>query len=719
MTEADLTPTGSDEEEETPKSVEEEKISAKTSEEVEKKRNLFNPAEVEWISDMIPQTKNKIMKKIMIYQMKRLRKYINYLQKPLFKIINFFGKRILQFFGLEPLDYEVVRLKEYLVTSFDGAKLATDVYLPKPVFKEKYKAPTILIRLPYWKDSVSILGYFFASMGYCTVLQDTRGCAHSKPYGTNSFLIYEGPDGLTTLSWITKRFWYNGKIGMWGMSYFGITQLAILAALSEEHKGLVTCLNPGMASFHSVLYHPRGLLPIGMGASIYNIFRGVTANYEINLPSDIFDDEKKIPDRMVKYPLLNLYNEKIGEPSWTLHFNDLAKVEDPRKIFTVLNEKLGLKLKINEGDTGEFEKLLKLTAYDRTLNPQSLLFPFGLRFNFQPTVPMLYLGGHYDMFQEEFWRDLKVMQAKAPEYCKKNFKIVIGPWAHGGMDQAFNDRGSMALFQKISLKDTVDLARKFMPMNWFNFFLKRGKTNISKIPPIQVFILNKKIWRNFKSWPPRTREMKLYLHSEGSANSRFGNGVLSTKKPVDEPADKYDFDPANPVITQGGRFLFQVSGPHNQLNVEKRTDILVYTTDKLDEGIEIIGEVRLKFYASSSAKDTDFMAKLVDVSSSGRKAINILDDGVRARFRESIDEPTLLKPDNVYEYEINLGTIAVYFPKGHRIRLELTSSNYPKYDINANLGGDENEQGYIIAQQKIFHNSQHPSHLILPLFMEF
>ena len=272
-------------------------------------KNIFDNREVESILDQFPLMKSKMFNRLLEFYIPYVRKLMNFINKPLFKLFKRFGTRIGVFMGLEPPKYEVVRLKEYLIPLQDGAKLATDVYLPKPVFDERYRAPTMLIRLPYWKDMVGILGYFFASMGYVTVLQDTRGCAHSKKYGTNTFLMFEGVDGLQTLGWITKRFWYNGKIGMWGLSYFGITQLAIAAAMSEEHRGLVTCMNPGMCSYHNVLYHPFGLQPVGMGASIYNVFHSITKHYELESVTDLLVDERMIPERLSKYPKINLYNE--------------------------------------------------------------------------------------------------------------------------------------------------------------------------------------------------------------------------------------------------------------------------------------------------------------------------------------------------------------------------------------------------------------------------
>ncbi len=676
--------------------------------------NKFDSRDVEWILDQFPMAKSKILNTLMKSNAQQFIKLSNYAQKPLLKLFKWFGRRIALFLGLEPPEYEVVRLKEHLVTSTDGGKLATDVYLPKPVFQEHYKAPTLLIRLPYWKDMTCILGYFFASMGYVTVLQDTRGCAHSKPYGSNSFLMYEGEDGLQTLRWISKRFWYNGKIGMWGMSYFGITQLAVLG----NNDGLLTCANPGMASFHNIFYHKYGLMPVGMAASVYGVFSSITKNYELESISAMFEDKSRIPDRLSKYPTLNLYNEKLGEKRYLLHYNDLAQLGDIQTIIQTLNEKLGLKLQLNAEDKGEYEKLLKATLFDRTLNPQSVMFPHALNFNFKPTIPLLYIGGHYDMFQEEFWNDYDLIQKEAdPDYCKKNYKVVVGPWAHGGMDIAFNTNGGSTT--SFSMKKIVELARNFMPMWFFNYFLKKGGKDISKYPPLQIYILNREIWRKFKAWPPQTTELKLFMHGN-KANSRFGDGLLSNQEPKEEPADEYDFDPANPVAMKGGRHLFFINGRHDQAKIEERTDVLVYSTEKLKEGVEVIGKIKLIFYASSSAKDTDFTAKLVDVFPNGKKAINILDDGVRARYREGdLENPSFLEPNEVYRFEIDLGTTAIYFPKNHRIRVELSSSNFPRFDINSNLAGEQNDKGYIIAHQKIFHTAQYPSHLILPLYKKY
>jgi hypothetical protein len=189
-------------------------------------------------------------------------------------------------------------------------------------------------------------------------------------------------------------------------------------------------------------------------------------------------------------------------------------------------------------------------------------------------------------------------------------------------------------------------------------------------------------------------------------------------KPADEPFDEFDFDPSDPVNTRGGRFLILRSGKLNQSEIEKREDILIYTSEKLKEGMEILGEVRLIFYASSSCIDTDFMVKLVDVHNE-KKVMNIIDNGIRARYREGLSKTKLLNADKIYEYDLYIGSTGYFVKKNHKIRIEITSSNFPRFDINSNLGGKKSDKKlYQIAHQKIFHDEDHPSRLILPIYKE-
>ena len=658
----------------------------------------FNSAEVDFNLGPMGLLSNKFMKK----SLKSLLHLLDYAQVPLFKILKGLGT-IRYFLGLGKMEDEVVRLKEVLVPLHDGAKLATDVYLPKKVFREKSKGPTILVRLPYWKDTMSILGYFLSSFGYITVLQDIRGCAHSQKHGTNSFTFYETIDGVETLQWIAKRFWYNGRIGMWGGSYFGLTQLA----LAEDNAGLLTCLCPFQCAFANILQHPGGFTQLGEAAALMPIYHFVTS-YDLTFDTKAFGITEMI-ERLTHNPLANLYNEPLIPKEKLVSWAELAKLKIPQERIELINKKLGLNWSVNKQDTGEFPKFLRHLFYDRNIDINYEFFAHAFGCQYRPTTPILQTGGLFDLFLDENFLDLKNLLKIAPEYCRTQYKLVIGPWVHGGIP--------MTPSAGISLGKMIEVFRNFFPFWWFDYWMKGPEKKDLKTPLLRMYVLNKNLWRNFNRWPPTTHEMKLYLHSQGHANSRFGEGTISTIAPPEEPADEYDFNPANPVTTKGGRNLVLSAGGLDQSHLEERPDILVYTSEALKEGIEVIGEVKLIFYAASSAKDTDFTGKLVDVYPNGKKGINVLDNGIRARYRDGdLKNPSLLEPHQVYRYEINLGTTAVYFPKKHRIRIEISSSNYPKYDINSNLAGERNVQGFIIAKQKIFHESQYPSHLILPVF---
>jgi putative CocE/NonD family hydrolase len=232
-------------------------------------------------------------------------------------------------------------------------------------------------------------------------------------------------------------------------------------------------------------------------------------------------------------------------------------------------------------------------------------------------------------------------------------------------------------------------------------------------PSIKYWVMGRRIWRYTEKWPPENIEYKkLFIHSKKGANSIKGDGMLNFKEPVNEREDTYTFDPMNPVITKGGRNLGILKGAQNQKDAEKRNDVLVYSTKPLKEGLEVTGPVKMSLYASSTAIDTDFMVKLVDVYPRG-KAINILDAGIRARYRNGDAEPSLIEPLKIYKYEIELGNTSYYFRKDHKIRIEITSSNFPRFDINSNLGGESGD--YLVAEQKIYHTKGYPSSLSIPV----
>ncbi|NVM52938.1 MAG: CocE/NonD family hydrolase [Candidatus Helarchaeota archaeon] len=637
--------------------------------------------------------------KLMNFIINNIPQLMDYLQGPILKILSII-KPIGRLMGFGTPKHKVIRLKEHLMSLKDGAKLATDIYLPEHIFKKKGKGPTFLVRLPYGKDLMSIVGYLFASLGFVVVLQDIRGCMHSRDYGTNSFMLSEGTDGLETLHWISKRFWYNGRIGMWGGSYFGLTQLAV----SEKTDGLLTCINPFESCTANFLAHRGGLHLHGFKIAFYPICNLVT-NSTLSFNFDKAGDEKVLKKLM--NPKFNLYNEPLQTTKYLISWSEVATLKTFEEQVNLLNERLGLKWNPKKKDVGEFEKLLNELFYYGRVKNDSEFFAHALDYQYRPLTPILAIAGLFDPFCDGTIQDLKKFQEVSPDYCKKHFKLIIGPWTHGGMEDP----------SPKALKTLISFGQTLLSTWWFDYWLKGEEKETLDIPMVRIYILNKGIWRHFNAWPPKSEELKLYIHSKGNANTRFGDGILSITPPEKEPPDEYVFDPLDPCPTRGGRNLLIDNGTKDQSDIEERSDVLVYTSEKLEKGIEIIGEVKLVFFAASSARDTDFMAKLLDVLPNGKKAFNILDDGIRARFREGdLENPSLLEPSKIYRYEINLGTAAIYFPKGHRIRLEISSSNFPRFDINSNLAGEEHKDGCITANQKIFHDSQHQSHVILPVY---
>ncbi|NHI93456.1 MAG: CocE/NonD family hydrolase [Candidatus Lokiarchaeota archaeon] len=621
------------------------------------------------------------------------------------KYVDKYAVRIAMFiFKLGKPETSCVKLKETLISTDDGALMATDIFVPKETFETRGKAPTILVRLPYWKLAFGIFGYVLARLGYVTILQDIRGSASSIDHGTNSFFLSETADGIATLNWIKKRFWYNGKMGMWGPSYLGMTQLT----LSLDNNGSINCLVPSIISYSSMFHHDGGLTTWGIQSSVYCVLIAITRSKRLVLDNSEMDFEKYV-EKLVRSPIISMYNEPLNSNRYLLDIKGLKELDIKEKIKKI-NQKFNLNLNISKKDDGSFQKLIKFIFYDRKLRINHEYLPTVPEYDFSKLkTPILMVGGWYDMFSDYILHDFNVIMKNAPEETKRNFKLIMGPWAHANVGHPDH------------LQDVAGLPgfiKEIIPIWWYDYWLKNEESDMIRSPPLKIYVMGKNVWRYLNEWPPKESEfVKYYLHSKGNANSRFGDGLLSQIEPKNEPSDKYDFNPMNPVITNGGNNLDMTLGAKDQRKTEKRTDILVYTSEPLKKSIEVTGKIQLIFYATSSAKDTDFMAKLVDVYPNEKKAINILDNGIRARYRNyDLENPSFIEPNKIYEYTINLGSTSIYFKKNHRIRLEISSSNFPKYDINSNLAGEKNKKGYKIARQEIFHDFEHPSYLILPIY---
>jgi putative CocE/NonD family hydrolase len=307
---------------------------------------------------------------------------------------------------------------------------------------------------------------------------------------------------------------------------------------------------------------------------------------------------------------------------------------------------------------------------------------------------------------------LKMREKGGSQIARKGQHVLMGPWVHGS--RLHNFIGALNFGPNGSGAGAFATSRH---IDFFNTYLRGMESKY--LVPIRYFVMGRKRWRNADTWPlPETQWQRFYLHSRGHANSTAGDGVFNREEPVIESPDIYVYNPLDPVPTRGGRLnpdLNQAAGPQDQSTIEKRNDVLCYTTPELKEEIEITGPLKLHLFASTSTKDTDFFVKMVDVYPNGM-AINMAEGCIRARYRKSILKPELITPGEICEYLIDLSSTSNLFGKGHRIRIDIASSNFPRFERNMNTGNPFGEDAAgIPAMQTIFHQPGYASCIDLPV----
>ncbi len=537
----------------------------------------------------------------------------------------------------------------------DGITLSADIYCPLDSSHTSRKYPVILTRTPYMKLSERMLvpAKYFAERGYVFVAMDVRGRGDSD--GTFVPYFHEGQDGYDAIEWCASQPWSDGNVGTIGSSYPGCIQW--LAALQKPPhlKAMVVRVTPSDPFVET----PTGL-PSPMTLCWLHYVSG-----RMNQLMEAVDW-----DRVYEHLPLMTMDEKAGRRNSNWRANiEHSHLDD------------------------YWESLCYQNKYD------------------QVDVPVLHISGWYD--DEQIGTPLNYIGMTtygATPAARASQRLLMGPWGHvvnTATKLGEVDFGPQAL---------IDMRAE--ELRWFNRWLK-GYTNIrvtSEEFPVRIFVMGANEWRDEREWPlVRTQWTPFYLHSGGSANSRFGDGTLSTRKPEAEPTDNYHYDPAHPVPFITDPTSSQIGGPDDYSAIERRDDVLVYVTEPLQEELEVTGPIRIDLYASSSAPDTDFMAKLVDVWPSG--FVQRLCDGmVRARFREGMDRPSLIEPGRIYKFSIDCWNISQLFKTGHRIGLEISSSAFPKYDRNLNTGaplGVTTEMA--VAEQRIYHDVEHPSAVVLPI----
>ena len=560
---------------------------------------------------------------------------------------------------------EIVIENRVPVPMRDGVTLFADVY--RPVGDGRH--PVIVSRTPYSTErapSAYAAAVYFSRRGYAYVFQDVRGRHESE--GNWEPFRDDSEDGYDSIEWAAAQPWSNGKVGMEGGSYLGHVQWRAA----------------GAAPPHLVAIFPRVA-----STSIYHDWITVNGGWRLafNFGWGPVRQESRImqntgPHTMQGGPESIAYDRVV----WHLPLNEMQALVGRNAQF--------------------YDDWLAHPDYDDYWQPLNIEERFE-----SVRVPVHVMGGFFDIFAQGTLRGYAGMSTRGgTESARRGSQMVIGPWEHGVSRSAGEvDWGEAALV------DTNALA-----LRWFDHWLKGMDNGLRQEPPVKIFVMGRNEWRYEHEYPlDRTRYTPLYLDSAGNANGSQGNGRLDWDKPAENsPPDRYRYDPDNPVPSLGGANCCGVatpSGAQDQRPIERRADVLVYTTSILDEPVEIVGPVKLVLHASSSAVDTDFIAKLVDVYPDGR-SINIAEGILRARHRDGLDRQVLMDPGEVYELEIDMIATANLFRAGHRIRVHVTSSHFPQFARNLNNGKPYGTSAsFVTAEQTVHHSSGRPSHIVLPI----
>lgn len=570
---------------------------------------------------------------------------------------------------------EVLLEKNIACPMRDGTILYADVYRPN-VDK---KFPVLLKRLPYDKDSPFYSHRYLdtnrlVQNGYIVILQDVRGRFASE--GEFIPIINESEDGYDAVEWAAKLPYSTGEVGMFGMSYYGYTQL--LAA--KEQPPHLRAIFPTMTSSGSM--STLGKLDEETPYSLDTSASMALETFAPDLLKRKYKDPKEYAEKMEK---LTEYIDQLGDWINYMPINEwppLKELEVGDYFFETLN-----------GDVSE-EDSSNMSVSDKYDQIQ---------------VPAYHVAGWYDNFLLPTIQNYNGLAKKAEnKEARDNQKLLIGPWAHGVFNSSIGERS----FGMRASGDSIDQIESLTDLHirWFDHWLKEKDTLNKEEAPIKLFIMGINKWREENEWPlARTSYTPYYLHSNGRANTRFGDGSLSLEKPKDKSTDTYIYDPKDPVPTHGGATLYG-GGPRDQRPIEERKDVLVYTSDPLKVPLEVTGPIKVKLWAKTDAESTDFTAKLMDVQPDGT-AYNLTDGIVRTKKQ---------KKDNsigeVVEYEIDLWSTSNVFLPGHCIRVDISSSCYPKYDANLNTGKTMiNSAESIKANQIIFHEKEYASHILLPI----
>ncbi|WP_372368338.1 CocE/NonD family hydrolase [Candidatus Uabimicrobium sp. HlEnr_7] len=548
-----------------------------------------------------------------------------------------------------------VKKETKMIAMRDGVKLATDLYFPKNVSK----APVILVRTPYKKELGENKGNFYARRGYIVAIQDCRGRFSSE--GIWEPFINEEKDGYDAVEWLAVQSWSTGKVGMIGASYVGWTQL--WAAVAKPPH--LTTIIPNVAPpdpFFNIPYEYGAFFIFGSIWWAQILEQNATDDLSGKTISDI--SERAYDKELLSLPVIDLDKKLLGK------------------------------------ENSYWRKWIKNNSNNEYWQKSNFMNRLS-----QLEIPVFLQSGWFD--GDGIGSKLNYSYLKKSK--NKNQKLVLGPWGH--TDQSSRSIGSLEFGEQAGL----DLQTLYL--RWFDYWLKGIDNKICDEPLVKIYLMFSNEWVTGDTYPLlQTVPTKLFLSSEGKANTTKGDGALVwSKQKIKEVPDSYTYDPEDPTPAPDYVNEEENSELFRKKTLENRSDILVYETALLESDVSIAGPVSSVLYASSSAKDTDWFVTLVDIDEKG-EALSLVKGVIRARFRQSTTTPVFLEKDKVYSYSIDMWQTGITFRKGHRIRIEIASAMFPLFSRNLNTGGhNEMDTNFVTAKQKIYHSLEYPSHVVLPV----
>jgi len=553
----------------------------------------------------------------------------------------------------------------------DGIELAADLFRPAG----SHRLPAILVRTPYNRKNESLRGYrLFARHGYAVIIEDVRGRYGSS--GEFGSIEQEGPDGSDTINWIADQPWSDGRVGMAGASYLGIVQWRA-AVQSNPHLVAIFPMVSGDDEYLDRFYSTGGALKLGHRllwiAENFHPF-GVP---EPPFLSYIFRLPLRAADRAAAGITVEQWQQALDHPRYDAYWEHLSIRREIGQIHVAVFSIGGWFDNYAPSDLDAFARLSKAGRPVETSVAKSA----------EASV-----------------------ETTVETSVERSVETWIGPWGH-------------TLNQPAGQRDFGSASRipiRSLQLAFFDRWLKPANPAPPAKPRLNLFVIGPNVWREEHEWPlARTLYRNLYLSGNGQANTAAGDGVLSFEPPRKAKPDHFVYDPVQPVPTAGGAICCNARvlppGPLDQSAVERRKDVLVYTSAPLRDDLEVTGPVRALLYVATSANDTDFTAKLVDVAP-GNTPLLVTDGILRMRYRLSLARPSFVKSKTPYQVMIDAGVTSWVFAAGHRIRLEISSSNFPRFDRNLNSTGNNADLDRALkANQTVFHEEKYPSGLILPV----